>query len=69
MTRTCSLEWSCTTLAITEAWAFSSVPGCSVAKPMVCALAPHASAASTGKLGNRISLSMLASSPTFLIRP
>src|SRR2546421_972971 len=36
MTRTCSLLWSCTALAITEACALSSVPGCSVAKPTVC---------------------------------
>ncbi len=36
MTRTCSLVLSCTTLAITEACALSSVPGCSVAKPTVC---------------------------------
>src|SRR5882672_7513201 len=36
MTRTCSLLLSCTTLAITEACALSSVPGCSVAKPTVC---------------------------------
>src|SRR5438270_5132504 len=36
MTRACSLLWSCTALAITEACALSSVPGCSVAKPTVC---------------------------------
>src|SRR6267142_1715033 len=36
MTRTWSLLLSCTTLAITEACALSSVPGCRVAKPTVC---------------------------------
>src|SRR5436190_1879201 len=36
ITRTCSFEWSCTTLAMTEACALSSVPGCRVAKPTVC---------------------------------
>src|SRR5258706_254457 len=48
MTRTCSLEWSCTTFAITEACALSSVPGWSVAKPTVCcALAVVAKTASS----------------------
>src|SRR4051794_26275015 len=39
-TLTCILVWSCTTFAMTDACAFSSVPGCRVANPIVaCAMA------------------------------
>src|SRR5437016_12897028 len=57
MTRTCSLELSCTTFAITEACACRIEPGGSVAKPTVCALAalPTTMAAAAAQ---RILLSM-----------
>src|SRR5947207_13452698 len=45
MTRTCSLELSCTTFAITEACACRIEPGGSVAKPTVCACTAPASSA------------------------
>src|SRR6185295_5871223 len=60
MTRTCSLVWSWTTFAITDACALSSVPGCRVAKPTVCcALAAPANTASTKPQSFSIRISSL----------
>src|SRR5262245_24263236 len=59
MTRTCSLEWSCTTLAITDACACRIEPGGSVAKPTVCALAALANRASAIPRDFSISISSL----------
>src|ERR1700682_2492317 len=53
MTRTWSLVLSCTTFAITEACAFSNVPGGSVAKPTVGACASAAVENATAPIANR----------------
>src|SRR5687767_8767546 len=60
MTRTWSLELSCTTLAITEAWACRMEPGGRVAKPTVCAAAvpAAANAASTAAERKRFNISL-----------
>src|SRR6185503_11447546 len=62
MTRTCSLEWSWTTFAITDAWACRIDPGESVAKPTVWACAAQTHAAATAPARDRMVFNMLSSS-------